>query len=573
MDYLGPLPSSQDISRTAAQLYTRTAQGHFLPYEPTPTERIGARVGQMGPFFQCRTAGICSRGIPCKGLKSDQTKEVVGTKPAEHRQRGATRWYQARIYVPAAMTYTTEIDMLIRIALMSTAVSTVGYAIGFKWECLDIWKKICLRIRRVQTSQALVSGVQTLGYIKAIGFNMMVFSAIEPTRVEVDEVKRQVAIPRSKLGVWKKEQDPPKVEGWRPSLAAILPNNMGLPKSTYKSLTVPRRDTPAHHATPRHGEKPPFGLAAAHLNCAVPSDAVAQSHLLEHLGGVQTKNYTSLRNFGTTVELATSSAITNQIRGVEAIPSSHFTQEYGTPKKYLQKPHRATSGHASTATAAHHARPRHGENPVPLDGVVVKELTIDGEAVLKLSMSQSKTHEGDRPGPRRQIVGTRTLPIPGLVVVLTRQRDIDAIGHELSSRSRQQKCALPLIHNQLTPKRDPELGIIYQKNPDGSAWNFNGNGDWEERSPHGASFKLFIWCAHWGLDSGAMHGRLISSASRIPKTTAVQQARRLIIECTGSRSALQSYPIIGLLPTSVAGEYEHTEEEEEEEGVLLQRSL
>ncbi|KAJ7769510.1 hypothetical protein B0H16DRAFT_1779206 [Mycena metata] len=39
---------------------------------------------------------------------------------------------------------------------------------------------------------------------------------------------------------------------------------VGLPKSNYKSLTVPRRDTPAlplrhatpRHATPRHGEKP-----------------------------------------------------------------------------------------------------------------------------------------------------------------------------------------------------------------------------------------------------------------------------------------------------------------------------
>ncbi|KAJ7037304.1 hypothetical protein C8F04DRAFT_1232723 [Mycena alexandri] len=54
------------------------------------------------------------------------------------------------------------------------------------------------------------------------------------------------------------------------------------------------------------------------------------------------------------------------VSGLEAIPSSHFTQEYGTPKKCLQKPHRATSGHASTATAARHATACHGEKPVPL---------------------------------------------------------------------------------------------------------------------------------------------------------------------------------------------------------------
>ncbi|KAF8158680.1 hypothetical protein K438DRAFT_1777019 [Mycena galopus ATCC 62051] len=37
-----------------------------------------------------------------------------------------------------------------------------------------------------------------------------------------------------------------------------------------------------------------------------------------------------------------------------------FTQEYGTPKKYLCKPNRRTSGHASTATAARQATPSHG---------------------------------------------------------------------------------------------------------------------------------------------------------------------------------------------------------------------
>ncbi|KAJ7740800.1 hypothetical protein B0H16DRAFT_1464699 [Mycena metata] len=72
-------------------------------------------------------------------------------------------------------------------------------------------------------------------------------------------------------------------------------------------------------------------------------------------------------HFENTKHLAKNSNLDiNDTHKLEVIPGSHFTQEYGTPQKYLQKPHRATSGHASTATAARHATACHGENPVPV---------------------------------------------------------------------------------------------------------------------------------------------------------------------------------------------------------------
>ncbi|KAJ7028763.1 hypothetical protein C8F04DRAFT_1289880 [Mycena alexandri] len=214
----------------------------------------------------------------------------------------------------------TSVHKRFPIALVPSAVSTSGYTIGFEQECLDIWKKFETSDSPGITGIGNWTNKSTEPIIKSRlgqmikGFNTRCLCCEEELNDLAGHAGPKFVDDDTERGRWVSQSEVELSQSWY--IKTLVKKGNGSPQSK-ELISVELQST------------------------------------------VGTKNLTTNK-----LNKIQSWALL-LFRGVKDISGRHFTQEYGTPKKYLQKPHRATSGHASTATAARHATPCHGEKPVP----------------------------------------------------------------------------------------------------------------------------------------------------------------------------------------------------------------